>query len=146
MKTNIATLGLSLALALGCSSAFAANLFPITPAPEGVQVYIISPQDGAQVTSPVTVEFGLKGMGIAPAGIEKANTGHHHLLIDVKELPAAGLPITADKNHIHFGGGQTQTELKLEKGTHTLQLNLADHNHVPFQPALVSKKITITVK
>lgn len=145
MKTFISTLSV-LTLTLACTLAYAANTFPVTPAPEGAEVYIISPQDGDTVTSPVTVLFGLKGMGIAPAGIEKANTGHHHLLIDVKVLPAAGAPITADKQHIHFGGGQTEAEVTLEKGTHTLQLDLADHNHVPFEPALVSEKITITVK
>lgn len=146
MKTLISALSLTIGLSLASTAALAANSFPVTPAPEGAEVYIISPQDGDQVTSPFTVKFGLKGMGIAPAGIEKANTGHHHLLINVKELPAAGLPITADKKHLHFGGGQTEAEVTLEKGTHTLQLDLADHNHVPFQPNLVSEKITITVK
>lgn len=146
MKTIITACSLALGLILASTAALAANTFPVTAAPEGAEVYIISPQNGDQVTSPFTVIFGLKGMGIAPAGIEKANTGHHHLLVNVKELPAAGQPITADKQHIHFGGGQTETELTLEKGTHTLQLDLADHNHVPFQPNLVSEKITITVK
>ncbi len=94
----------------------------------------------------VTVRFGLKGMGVAPAGVSKERTGHHHLLVDVKELPAAGQPIPNDANHIHFGGGQTETTLKLAPGTHTLQLELGDQNHVPFEPALVSKKITIDVK
>lgn len=146
MKTLISALSLTIGLSLASTAALAANSFPVTPAPEGAEVYIISPQDGDQVTSPFTVKFGLKGMGIAPAGIEKASTGHHHLLINVKELPAAGLPITADKKHLHFGGGQTEAEVTLEKGTHTLQLDLADHNHVPFEPSLVSEKITITVK
>jgi hypothetical protein len=94
----------------------------------------------------VTVRFGLKGMGVAPAGVAKEHTGHHHLLVDVTELPAAGKPIPADTHHIHFGGGQTQTTLKLAPGTHTLQLELGDQNHVPFDPAVVSKKITIHVK
>lgn len=135
----------SLFLSLCAFSASAAS-FPITKAPAGAEVFITSPQDGAVLTSPVTVQFGLKGMGIAPAGIEKANTGHHHLLINVDTLPAAGMPITADAQHLHFGGGQTQTELQLAPGTYTLQLDLGDHNHVPFEPAVVSKKITITVK
>ncbi|MFY9178889.1 MAG: DUF4399 domain-containing protein [Venatoribacter sp.] len=115
-------------------------------APENAEVYFITPQDGATVGTTFDVVFGLKNMGVAPAGIEKANTGHHHLLVDVEKLPAAGLPIPADKQHLHFGGGQTQTTITLEKGTHTLQLNFADHNHVPFAPAVVSKKITVTVQ
>ncbi|MEO5829700.1 MAG: DUF4399 domain-containing protein [Rhodanobacter sp.] len=119
---------------------------PTTRAPAGASVYIISPGDGATVGQEVTVRFGLKGMGVAPAGVSKEHTGHHHLLVDVKELPAAGQPIPADANHIHFGGGQTQVTLKLAPGTHTLQLELGDQNHVPFEPALVSKKITIHVK
>jgi hypothetical protein len=124
----------------------AAPALPTTAAPAGAEVYIISPADGATVGLEVTVRFGLKGMGVAPAGVVKENTGHHHLLVDVKDLPAAGQPIPADARHIHFGGGQTQTTLKLTPGTHTLQLELGDANHVPFEPALVSKKITIHVK
>jgi hypothetical protein len=92
------------------------------------------------------VRFGLQGMGVAPAGIDKANTGHHHLLIDVDTLPVAGAPIPADDHHVHFGGGQTETVLTLPPGTHTLQLELGDMNHVPFDPAVVSKKITVHVK
>jgi hypothetical protein len=124
----------------------AAPALPTTAAPAGAEVYIISPADGATVGPEVTVRFGLKGMGVAPAGVVKENTGHHHLLVDVKDLPAAGQPIPADARHIHFGGGQTQTTLKLTPGTHTLQLELGDANHVPFEPSLVSKKITIHVK
>ncbi|THD09976.1 DUF4399 domain-containing protein [Rhodanobacter lindaniclasticus] len=124
----------------------AAPALPTTAAPAGAEVYIISPADGATVGPEVTVRFGLKGMGVAPAGVVKENTGHHHLLVDVKDLPAAGQPIPADAQHIHFGGGQTQATLKLTPGTHTLQLELGDANHVPFEPALVSKKITIHVK
>ncbi len=146
MKTTFATLGLALGLSMISTSTLADNSFPVTAAPEGAKVYIISPQDGETVTSPVTVQFGLKGMGVAPAGVERKNTGHHHLMVDVDELPAAGMPITANDNFIHFGGGQTETTIKLDKGTHTLQLNLADHNHVPFAPAILSEKITITVK
>lgn len=119
---------------------------PVTPAPGGAAVYIISPANGATVGQEVTVRFGLKGMGVAPAGVAKEHTGHHHLLVDVKELPVAGQPIPNDANHIHFGGGQTETTLKLKPGTHTLQLELGDQNHVPFDPAVVSKKITIHVK
>lgn len=119
---------------------------PTTKASDGAKVYIISPRDGATVDQQFTVRFGLKGMGVAPAGIDKADTGHHHLLVDMKQLPAAGQPIPSDDQHIHFGGGQTQTTLKLTPGKHTLQLELGDKNHVPFEPELVSKKITIQVK
>jgi hypothetical protein len=83
---------------------------------------------------------------VAPAGVDKANTGHHHLLVDAKALPPAGQPIPNDAQHRHFGGGQTETVLKLAPGTHTLQLELADANHVPFDPPLVSRKITVHVK
>jgi hypothetical protein len=85
-------------------------------------------------------------MGVAPAGIEFAGTGHHHLLVDVEELPPAGKPIPADATHLHFGKGQTETELSLPPGKHTLQLLLGDHLHVPQEPPLVSSKIAITVK
>lgn len=139
---------LALALTGLSCTAMAADApgLPITHAPAGAKVYIISPSDGATVGREVTVRFGLDGMGVAPAGVAKDNTGHHHLLVDVKEMPPAGQPIPADAHHIHFGGGQTQTTLKLTPGTHTLQLELGDQNHVPFDPPLVSKKITIHVK
>jgi hypothetical protein len=119
---------------------------PATKAPGDATVYIISPRDGATVGTDVTVRFGLKGMGVAPAGVAGTHTGHHHLLVDVNELPAAGQPIPKDANHIHFGGGQTETTLKLAPGTHTLQLELGNSNHVPFDPAVVSKKITVHVE
>jgi len=108
------------------------------------EAYIISPRDGATVSPTFTVRFGLKGMGIAPAGIEKPRTGHHHLLIDT-DLPDLNYAVPADENHIHFGAGQTETVLTLAPGTHTLQLLLGDHNHVPHQPPIVSKRVTITV-
>lgn len=127
-------------------SAVAGVALAATPAPEGAEVYIISPKDGAKVSNPVVVEFGLKGMGIAPAGVQREGTGHHHLFINVDTLPQAGVPIPVDAQHIHFGGGQTRTELTLKPGTYTLQLDLGDHNHVPFEPRLSSKKITIQVK
>ena len=115
-----------------------------SPAPEGAKVYFISPQDGGIVTSPVTVRFGLAGMGVAPAGMAKKHTGHHHLLIDKDTLPAFDMPMGGDVKH--FGGGQTQTTLTLPKGKHTLQLIMGDHHHIPHKPAVVSKKITITVE
>lgn len=121
-------------------------LLAATPAPEGAKVYIISPEDGATVSSPVTVVFGLEGMGVAPAGVDKPKTGHHHLLIDLDMMPPAGQPIPADDKHKHFGGGQTQVSLDMEPGSHTLQLLLGDMNHVPHNPPIASEKITITVK
>jgi len=117
-----------------------------TPAPEGATEYFISPSDGETVTNPFTVRFGLKGMGVAPAGVDVANTGHHHLLIDVAEPPKPGAPIPKDERHRHFGGGQTEVSLTLPPGTHTLQLELGDKAHVPFDPPVMSKKITIHVK
>jgi hypothetical protein len=139
---------LAVALAGLTGSAFAADApgLPVTKAPAGAEVYIISPKDGAVVSQEVTVQFGLKGMGVAPAGVKKEGTGHHHLLVDVTTLPTAGQPIPKDEQHIHFGNGQTETTLKLAPGKHTLQLELADENHIPFDPAIVSKPVTITVK
>ena len=139
---------LALALTTLTTTAFAADApgLPVTKAPAGAEVYIVSPKDGATVGQSVTVVFGLKGMGVAPAGVKKEGTGHHHLLVDVKELPTAGQPIPKDDTHLHFGNGQTETTLKLAPGTHTLQLELADENHIPFDPAIVSKKITVHVK
>ena len=116
------------------------------PAPMGAAVYFITLADGETVTSPVTVRFGLEGMGVAPAGIDKPNTGHHHLLIDAPDLPPLDEPIPADEHHKHFGGGQTETTLELPPGTHTLQLLLADQNHISFDPPIISKRITITVQ
>ncbi|MBI3560362.1 MAG: DUF4399 domain-containing protein [Gammaproteobacteria bacterium] len=117
-----------------------------TPAPANAEVYFIAPADGATVSSPVTVVFGLKNMGVAPAGIDVANTGHHHLLIDVATPPDLDKPIPADDHHKHFGAGQTETIISLPPGKHTLQLLLGDKAHVPHTPAVMSKKITITVK
>ena len=128
----------------GCAAAQAD--LPRTPSPKGASVYLIAPAAGEVVESPVTVRFGLAGMGVAPAGVEKASTGHHHLLVDVDTVPAAGSPIPKDHRHRHFGGGQTQVTLELTPGTHTLQLLLADHNHVPHDPPVVSERITITVR
>jgi hypothetical protein len=132
-------------LALTATTATAQAPAPVQ-APEGAAVYFIAPQDGATVSGPVTVKFGLKGMGVAPAGVERANTGHHHLLVDIDEVPPAGKPVPADAQHIHFGGGQTETTLELAPGKHTLQLLLGDHLHRPHQPPVLSEKITITVK
>ena len=120
-------------------------LWAATPAPEGAEVYIISPLNGETVSNPVTVRFGLKNMGVAPAGVERANTGHHHLVIDAG-LPSPMLPIPSSANYVHFGGGQTQTTIELAPGKHTLQLVLGDYQHVPFEPMIASEQITITVE
>lgn len=138
--TGFALAGIA-ALAVAASPAL-----PVHKAPADARVYIISPADGATVGRDVTVRFGLAGMGVAPAGVEREGTGHHHLLIDVATLPVAGQPIPNDAQHRHFGGGQTETVLHLSPGTHTLQLELGDANHVPFDPPVVSRKITIHVK
>jgi len=106
--------------------------------------YIVSPENNATVSSPVTVIFGLTGMGVAPAGVERAGTGHHHLLVNATALPPLDQPLGSEV--IHFGGGQTQTTIELEPGEHTLQLILGDHLHRPHNPPIVSEKITITVK
>jgi uncharacterized protein DUF4399 len=117
-----------------------------TPSPPGAEVYIISPKDGAKVHNPVVVQFGLKGMGIAPAGVKFDNTGHHHLLIDTDPPADMSLPLPATDKIVHFGKGQTETTLTtLTPGKHTLQLLLGDMNHIPHQPPVISKKITITV-
>jgi hypothetical protein len=131
-----------LALLAGISlttTAFAEN------APPKARAYIISPLNGETVSSPVTVRFGLSGMGVAPSGIEKDNTGHHHLLIDT-ELPKLDEPIPVDDNHKHFGGGQTETRIALPPGQHTLQLLMGNWTHVPHNPPVMSEKITITVE
>ncbi|MBA3581293.1 MAG: DUF4399 domain-containing protein [Gammaproteobacteria bacterium] len=109
------------------------------------KVYFIAPHNGAMLKNPVTVQFGLKGMGVAPAGIQKENTGHHHLLIDVETLPDMRKPLPADDQHKHFGGGQTETQLTLTPGKHTLQLLLGDQIHIPHNPPVLSDKITILV-
>jgi len=121
-------------------------LLAATPAPDGAAAYIIAPRDGAIVASPVTVEFGLKNMGIAPAGVSSPNTGHHHLLIDAAELPPLDQPLPKDEHHLHFGGGQTEAQVKLAPGKHTLQLIMGDANHVPHNPPVLSNKVTITVE
>jgi hypothetical protein len=118
---------------------------PRTAAPENALAYFLSPANGATVTSPFTIRFGLRGMGVAPAGVTNANTGHHHLLIDVETLPPDNLPIPNDANHRHFGLGQTETEITLPPGQHTLQLVLGDALHIPHQPPVRSEKITVTV-
>lgn len=116
------------------------------PMPEDAKVYIIWPSDGQVIQGgKFWLRMGLSNAGIAPAGVEKANTGHHHVLVDT-DLPPMDSEIPNDKNHLHFGAGQTEARLELPPGKHTLQLLLGDENHVPHKPPLYSKKITITVR
>lgn len=114
-------------------------------APEGAAAYIISPADGATVESPFLVQFGLTSMGVAPAAVQTENTGHHHLLVDVDELPPLDEPLPATDNIRHFGAGQTEAVLDLPPGTHTLQLILGNFAHIPHDPPVLSEKITIEV-
>ncbi len=122
----------------------AAAALPRTPAPAGASVFIVSPKDGETVTSPVKVVFGISGMGLAPAGEQNPGAGHHHLLVDA-DLADAGVPIPTNENHLHFGKAQTEAEVTLTPGQHTLQLVLGDYLHIPFDPVIASPKITINV-
>jgi len=138
LKLVISTLYLSISFMVFAGNSHAQE--------DDAQVYILSPTDGAIVTNPVTVRFGLSGMGVAPAGVDRANTGHHHLLIDVETLPDMSRPIPSDKNHRHFGGGQTEVTLDLTPGEHHLQLLLGNYSHIPHNPPVLSKPVKITVK
>jgi hypothetical protein len=115
-------------------------------APKDALLYFIWPHNNAVIKGPFWCRFGLRGMGVTHAGDDFPNSGHHHLLVDVNEQLNANEPIPQDKNHIHFGAGQTETRLELPPGKHTLQLVLGDAKHYPFNPPLVSDKITVTVK
>ena len=138
-----------------CSIAAACALIALTanpaipaepqPAPEGAHAYIIWPMDGAVIPSgKFWLRMGLSGAGVAPAGITKPNTGHHHVLVDA-DLPPFDEPIPNDKKHLHFGAGQTEARIDLPPGRHTLQLILGDADHIPFNPPIISKKITVIV-
>jgi hypothetical protein len=134
------------ALLLGSVLAAPVALAGDTPAPADAYLYIGWPNDGEVINaSRFRVWFGLRHMGVAPAGIEKPNTGHHHLLVDTP-LSDPDQPIPNDRNHLHFGGGQTEAMVELPPGTHTLQLVMGDKDHVPHNPPVVSKQITITVR
>ncbi len=111
----------------------------------GSSLYFVNLKSGETVSSPVLIQFGLRGMGVAPAGIEKAGTGHHHLLVDVAELDV-NAPIPTSDQHRHFGLGQTEVTLEMKPGQHTLQLLMGDQNHIPHHPVVMSERITITVK
>ena len=132
------------AITLAAGSALAGE----TPAPPDAKVYFIDLQDGQTVSSPVTIRFGLSGMGVAPAGVDdKKHTGHHHLIInEAIEGDELNEPIPADDNHIHFGGGQTEATFELPPGTHTLQLVLGDWSHIPHNPPVMSERIRVTVE
>ena len=135
-------------VALAASTALASDRTPSNP---DARAYIVSPQNGQTVTSPVTIRFGLSGMGVAPAGTERDMVGHHHLIIDraaYGSLPEDDLsaPVPGDDHHKHFGGGQTETVLELAPGTHTLQLVLGDAFHVPHEPPVMSELVTFTVE
>jgi hypothetical protein len=133
---------------LACATAAVAQQDALErrPAPEGAEVYFIQPRDGDVLPpGPVKVKFGLRGMGVAPAGIDFKHTGHHHLLVDLDELPDFDRPIPADERHVHFGLGQTETTIELAPGTRTLQLLLGDWLHIPHDPPVLSERITITV-
>ncbi len=135
---------------LACGAALLATVAlaqaPRTTAPADASVYLISPRNGEKIHGPITLRFGLKGLGVAPAGIKFDNTGHHHLLVDtdVSELKLDA-PLPSTDKILHFGKGQTETTLTLPPGKHTLELLFADYQHLSFDPPLTSKKITITV-
>ncbi|MEM5331659.1 DUF4399 domain-containing protein [Paraburkholderia sp. JHI2823] len=117
-----------------------------TASPPGAEVYIIWPPDGATIpTGKFWVRMGLRNMGVCPKGINRPNVGHHHVLVDT-DLPPLDQPIPSDRNHLHFGAGETEARIELPPGKHTLQLLMGDYNHVPHDPPVYSKKITITVK
>lgn len=118
---------------------------PRVERPDAARVYFITPVDGDVVTSPLTVRFGLAQMGVAPAGVAKPGTGHHHLIVDA-DVPPVDLPVPKNDHYLHFGKGQTEVSLELAPGAHTLQLLLGDHNHMPHDPPVVSERITIEVK
>lgn len=128
-------------------AAAAANVVSAaTPSPENASVYIIWPADGAVIEGgKLWLRMGLRNMGVCPKGVKLPNVGHHHVLIDT-ELPALDREIPSDRNHLHFGGGETEARIELPPGRHTLQLLLGDHDHVPHDPPLYSNKITITVR
>lgn len=129
-----------------CLALLAAGAVYAASAPPGAKVMILEPMDGATVSSPVVVKFGAQNIEIVPAGTDKPNSGHHHLLIDTKEIPAMGAPIAKDDRNLHFGKGQTETTLTLTPGTHTLRLVVGDKDHVPHHPPVMSELVTITVK
>jgi hypothetical protein len=143
MKPLIRTMLLLIGIVIAGATCASAQ----TPSPPGAKVYFINLKDGAELDSPFLVQFGLSGMGVAPAGVEKPNTGHHHLIIDATLTPdELTQPIPADDHHRHFGGGQTEAMVSLPSGKHTLQLILGDWTHIPHAPPVMSDVITVTVR
>ena len=132
------------ALACGIAVAQERRTGGPTPSAPGAEVYFVDLKDGATVPAKVTLYFGLRNMGVAPAGSDRENSGHHHLLIDT-ELPPLDEPIPSDFNHLHFGAGQTEATVTLPLGVHTLQLLLGDESHVPHNPPVMSKPIKVFV-
>ena len=126
------------------ATAIAADL--VSHASEDARAYIVEPADGATVPQTFTVKFGLSGMDLAPAGVDRENTGHHHLLIDKPELPNLNTSLPASDRVRHFGKAQTETDLTLEPGEHTLQLVLGNYLHVPHDRPVISEPISITVE
>ncbi|GAB4530948.1 MAG: DUF4399 domain-containing protein [Pleurocapsa sp.] len=118
----------------------------ISQAPANAQAYIIEPTNGETLPQTFKVKFGLSGMGIAPAGVDAPNTGHHHLLVDRQELPDLTASLPATEAILHFGKGQTETELTLPPGEHTLQLVLGNYAHIPHEQPVISEKIAIKVR
>lgn len=144
LEGRLARLLAAAAMALIAPAAVAGDHVPV-PSPKDARVYFHYPLDGSSTSQRFTVRIGLKEMGVAPAGVNKAGTGHHHLLVDV-DLPPLDRPIPNDYNHIHLGAGQTEVVLTLPPGRHTLQLLLGDHDHAPHSPPVMSRKITIHVR
>jgi hypothetical protein len=142
----ICALALALSVASPRPSAFAEEPGGNQKAPAGAEVYFHYPIDGLRVPQRFTVRIGLRNMGVAPAGVVKQDTGHHHLLIDAAEPVREGQPIPSDYNHIHLGNGQTEVVITLAPGAHTLQLVVGDHAHIPHVPPVMSKKITVYVR
>jgi hypothetical protein len=148
MRKTIFAVSTAVLLAGGCATVqetVESAKSAVTGEDAGPTVRIISPADGATVSSPVVVQFGLEGMGVAPAGVDRENTGHHHLIIDAP-LPDMTLPIPATDNYRHFGGGETEVAVELEPGTHTLQLLMGNFIHIPHDKPVYSDVVTITVK
>lgn len=137
---------MKIAGAIGCIVLTMPIAAAITPSPKDAQVYFIWPRDGAVIPGgKFWVRMGLRNMGVCPKGVDMPNVGHHHILIDT-DLPALNEPIPSDRNHLHFGGGETEARIELPPGRHTLQLLLGDHDHTPHDPPVYSKKISIIVK
>jgi len=144
-KQNIAFAVVFLAgIAFSAGAAQAQRANDLTPSPPGAEVYFVDLKDGAVVPEKLKIFFGLRNMGVAPAGSDTANTGHHHLIID-SNLPALNVPIPNDFKHLHFGAAQTEAEITLSPGKHTLQLVLGDKAHIPHSPPVMSQQITVTV-